>query len=381
MIMMGLKFMGRIPFRHVFINGLVRDIKRRKMSKSEGNIIDPLEMIDRYGTDALRFTLAALAIPGMDLSLSEERMAGYQAFANKIWNASRFVLMNLHGEVPPVKEQALTLADRWIRSRLTKVISELNEALEQYKFYEAADKIYHFIWHEFCDWYIELAKPALKEGNASTRSVLAGTLDSQLRLLHPFMPFLTEEIWQHLPQAGKSLTVASFPVADPDWIDEDVEARMRLLQAVIVETRTIRAENRIPPSRKIPLWLRARTEEERRLMASHEGDIQSLANVSRLEFKEDFSGGTRLLKGVAGPYEIAIPIEEDFDLEQEKGRLERELAKIALEAERIEERLRNPDFVKRAPGSVVEETKKKLLLVAEKKAKIEKNLSAIGGRS
>ncbi len=164
MIMMGLKFAKDIPFRHVFINGLVRDFKRRKMSKSEGNIIDPLEMIEKYGTDALRFTLAALAIPGMDLSLAEERMAGYQAFANKIWNASRFVLMNIQGEEFRLKEEELTLADRWIRSRLVGIIEELHDALENYKFYDAANKIYHFIWGEFCDWYIELVKPSLKQG-------------------------------------------------------------------------------------------------------------------------------------------------------------------------------------------------------------------------
>ncbi len=253
MIMLGLKFRGEIPFKHVFINGLVRDLKRRKMSKSEGNIIDPLEMIDKYGTDALRFTLAALAVPGMDLALSEERMAGYQAFANKIWNASRFVLMNLKSERPEVREADLTLADRWIRSRVSAVTAQLDESLTQYKFYEAADLLYHFIWHEFCDWYIEFAKVGLREGNATTEAVLADALDRILRLLHPFMPFITEEIWQHLPGAGQSIVVAPYPKAEAAWRDEAAEKTMALLQAVIVETRTIRAGNKIAPKDKLRL--------------------------------------------------------------------------------------------------------------------------------
>jgi valyl-tRNA synthetase len=194
----------------VYINGLVRDFRRRKMSKSEGNSIDPLEMIEKHGTDALRFTMAALAVPGADISLSEERMAGYRAFANKIWNASRFVLMSLEGEEFQVKEEELTLADRWIRSRLVEVIADLNEALEQYRFFEAADKIYHFIWHEFCDWYIELVKLDLKAGNQTSEAVLAETLDQILRLLHPFMPYITEEIWTYLPSSGKSLVTGSW---------------------------------------------------------------------------------------------------------------------------------------------------------------------------
>ena len=234
MIMMGLKFAGDIPFQHVFINGLVRDFKRRKMSKSEGNIVDPLEMMKKYGTDALRFTLASLAIPGMDISLSEERMAGYRAFVNKIWNASRFALINLHEEELVLNEEELTLADRWIRSRLTQAIDDMNTALEEYKFYEAADKIYHFVWHEFCDWYIELVKPSLKQGNRTSLAVLIDTLDQILRLLHPIMPFVTEEIWQHLPSDGHSLARAKFPTVDPHMIDKGEENAMNVLQNAIV---------------------------------------------------------------------------------------------------------------------------------------------------
>ncbi len=377
MIMMGLKFAKDIPFRHVFINGLVRDIKRRKMSKSEGNIIDPLEMIEKYGTDALRFTLAALAIPGMDISLSEERMAGYQAFANKIWNASRFVLMNISGEEHELDEQELTLADRWIRSRLARVIQELNASLEEYKFYEAAAKIYHFIWHEFCDWYVEMVKPALKEDNKSSEAVLVDTLDQILRLLHPFMPFISEEIWQHLPGSGKSLTAAAFPVAEEGFIDDNVESEMNFLQQAVVGVRTIRAENRLPPKQKIELWVRAK-DEEKRVMERNRVTIETLTNARRMEMFDRFPQEKKLLKGVAGSLEIAIPAEKGmFDLEQEKARIKKEIVKVGLDIEKIEKRLQDQNFLSGAPESFVLEIKERLKELQSKKIKLEESLTHI----
>jgi valyl-tRNA synthetase len=378
MIMMGLKFAKDIPFRHVYINGLVRDFKRRKMSKSEGNIIDPLEMIDKYGTDALRFTMAALAIPGADISLSEERMAGYRAFANKIWNASRFVLMSLEGEEFQAKEEELTLADRWIRSRLAEITAELNNALEQYKFYDAADKIYHFIWHEFCDWYIELVKPDLKAGNKTSEAVLAETLDHILRLLHPFMPYITEEIWKYLPSSGKSLVIASFPQGDKNLKDKKAEKGMKYLQEAIIGVRTIRAENRIPPRQKIELWIKVKKDEEKRVILDNQTYIQTLANIRKIETLDQFPDEKKLLKGIAGSWEIAIPIEEGvFNLEQEKQRLDKELAKITQDIERIEKRLQNSDFLKRAPKNVIQETKGRLQELQAKKAKLEESLEHI----
>jgi len=384
MIMMGLKFARDIPFRHVFINGLVRDVKRRKMSKSEGNIIDPLEMIEKYGTDALRFTLAALAIPGMDLSLAEERMAGYQAFANKIWNASRFVLMNIQGEEFCLKEEELTLADRWIRSRLVGIIEELNDALENYKFYEAANKIYHFIWHEFCDWYIELVKPSLKQGNKTSEAVLVDTLDQILRLLHPFMPFITEEIWHHIPSSEKSLVVTSFPQARKDLKDEEADREMKFLQEAIVGIRTIRAENRIPPKKKVDLCVKVKDERkvgkkaEAEIIRHNKEYIQALANIRQVEILDHFPQQKKFLKGMAGSWEIAIPIEEGvFNLNQEKQRLEKELSKIMLEIEKIESRLKNTNFLNRAPKEVIKETKGKLRDLRDKKTKLEESLKHI----
>jgi valyl-tRNA synthetase len=377
MIMMGLKFTGRIPFRQVFINGLVRDFRRRKMSKSEGNIINPLEMIDKYGTDALRFTMAALAIPGMDLSLSEERMLGYRAFVNKIWNASRFVLMNLDEDGPEVEEGKLTLADRWIRSRLSDVTQELESSLEQYKFYEGAEKLYHFVWHEFCDWYIEMAKPSLKAGNTTTKAVLAESLDQILRLLNPFMPFVTEEIWQHLPVHGKSLAVAPFPRPEPGWKNARAEGEMRLLQDLVIEVRTIRAENKIPPQRRIALWLRSPGKKAAETIPDIRTYILALANCSDIRVLDRFPEDKRLLKGVSGGWEVAIPLDGAFDLGAERARLEKEIRKVQAEAEQVQERLRSRDFMERAPESVIAKARQSQDELLTKKLKLEKSLEQL----
>ncbi len=377
MIMMGLKFAGDIPFRHVFINGLVRDFKRRKMSKSEGNSIDPLEMMEKYGTDALRFTLTALAIPGMDISLSEERMAGYRAFVNKIWNASRFALINLQEGELELKEKELTLADRWIRSRLTKAVGDMNSALTEYKFYEAADKIYHFVWHEFCDWYIELVKPSLNQGNRTSLAVLIDTLDQILRLLHPIMPFVTEEIWQHLPSDGISLALAEFPTPDAGMRDKEEERAMKVLQNAIVELRTLKAENQIPLKQKINLWIKCGKAEEKAIR-EHMVYFEVLANVESLEILDEFPEGQMMLKGVAGSIEMAIPLQEGLvDFAKEKLRLEKELTKIKVEIEKIEKRLGNEAFVKKAPQQVVEETKSRLQELHDRHKRLSENLTHV----
>ncbi|MEW5901791.1 MAG: valine--tRNA ligase, partial [Acidobacteriota bacterium] len=377
MIMMGLKFTGDIPFRHVFINGLVRDFRRRKMSKSERNIIDPLEMIAKYGTDALRFTMAALAIPGMDLSLSEDRMQGYRAFVNKIWNASRFVLLNLGEDEHKVLEKEMTLADRWILNRLSGITVELEAALEQYKFYEAAEKIYHFVWHEFCDWYIEMAKPELQKGNRTTRAMLAKTLDQILRLLHPFMPFVTEELWSHLPGHGKSLALAPFPSGKPEALEEDAEAKMRLLQDIVTEVRTIRAEHKIPRQRRVEVWLKAPGEKDKALIPEIRPYILALANGSEVRLHDHFPSGARVFKGIAGAFEVAILLEGAADWQAERARLEREVKKAQAEIEKMEGRLQNKDFLERAPQEVIDEAKSALLGLRDKKAKLEKSLAQI----
>jgi len=378
MIMMGLKFMGDIPFKHVFINGLVRDFKRQKMSKSVGNIIDPLVMIDKYGTDALRFTLAALAIPGMDISLSEERMTGYRTFVNKIWNAARFVLMNLKESEYMVKEEELTLVDRWIRSRMTTITREMNESLEQYKFYEAADKIYHFIWHEFCDWYLELVKPELKKRNNTSYAVLIDMLDRILKLLHPFMPFGTEDIWQKLPGGGESLVTAEFPAEEDAWCDKDAEKVLNQLQKLIIEIRTIKAENRIPPRKEIDLWVKAGDIAEKQIVRENQECIQFLACVRSIKNMEEFPCGKKFLKGIAGNVEIGIPLTEGLvDLGKEQQRLKKELLKVKSEIGKIKSRLENENFCSRAPMEVFRKTEECLHELQDKKEKLNKNLKHI----
>jgi valyl-tRNA synthetase len=343
-------------------------------------------MIDKYGTDALRFTLAALAVPGMDLALSEERMAGYQAFANKIWNASRFVLMNLQEGRPDFRESELTFADRWIRSRLSAVTAALTASLEQYKFYEAADLLYHFIWHEFCDWYIEFAKVSLRKGNPTTGAVLADALDRILRLLHPFMPFITEEIWQHLPGTGKSITVADFPRPEPGWRDEALESEMALIQEVVEETRKIRTENKIAPKEKIKLILVEGHEESTSNMSGKATVIRTesellrgLTGAAELEFGVAMPAGDDLLRGVTGPCEIGIIPPKPTDLGQERDRLARELAKVAAEAEKIERKLANADFVAKAPAAVVAETRARLDELEARRTKLGQNLAGLAG--
>lgn len=376
MIMMGLKFMKDVPFREVFINGLVRDLKKRKMSKSEGNIIDPLEMIDKYGTDALRFTLASLAVPGMDIALSEERMAGYRAFANKIWNASRFVLMNLGEEKLEPDQQALSLPNRWIRSRLTRVIEQLNDSLKNYKFYEAAETIYHFIWHEFCDWYIEFIKPELKESNKNTQAVMEDTLDKILKLLHPFMPFITEEIWHHLPASGLSLLTESWPEANRRWLDEEAEETMRFLQALISEIRTIRAENQLPVKEKVNLWI-SEGKKSHSLSGPPEEAIRQLAGVDKIEYVTEMPAANNLLRGVAGTTEIGLQLARAIDSAQEIERLQKELARLEEDLAKLVFRLENPDFKQRAPQAVVAEHQQRRQELQLKREKLLKSLSQL----
>jgi len=291
--------------------------------------------------------------------------------------------MNIGEEDLRIKEQELTLADKWIRSRIDRMIEELNEALEEYKFYEAADKIYHFVWHEFCDWYIELVKPALKEKNKTSQAVLVESLDLILKLLHPFMPFITEEIWQHLPKSQKSLSVASFPQSDKSLRDEKAEIGMGHLQKAIVEIRTIRAENKIPPKKKVDLRVKVKEEVkvsdkvEIEILNQHKSHIQALANIRDIEFVDDFPPGRKLLKGVVGSWEMAISLEDILDLEQEKKRLEREISKVSSDIEKLESRLKNKNFIGRAPENVVQETKERLKSLQDRKLKLEESLKDI----
>jgi valyl-tRNA synthetase len=389
MIMMGLKFMGDVPFREVYIHGLVRDSQGQKMSKSKGNTIVPAEVADRYGTDAVRFTMAILAAPGNDIPLAPERMDGYRAFANKLWNATRFVLMKIEGVRARAERAPATLADRWILSRLHRTVGEVESALGQYRFDRAADAVYHFVWHELCDWYIELAKPDFAAAErepgsdeaalraATTRAVLLEVLDVTLRLLHPFMPFLTEELWGRLPGSAGLLSRAAWPASDAARIDAAAEADMQVVQDVAVAVRHMRIESNIDPSRRIDVLVRADAELARVLdqATASLGQLVRAGSVRRVErFDPDLVAARGVTRGV----EIAIPLAALLDLDAERDRLRRDLDKIEREIESRAKRLANTSFLERAPEDVVKRERKLQTELLERKSRLDESLAKLG---
>ena len=370
MIMMGLKFMGREPFRDVYIHALVRDAEGQKMSKSKGNVIDPLAVMDKYGTDALRFTLAAMASPGRDIKLSEERIEGYRNFANKLWNAGRFIVMNLEGPraTAPVAERPV--ADRWILSRLHRCIGEVTASLETYRFDEAANTLYHFIWHEYCDWYVELAKPALADKAspeaALTRTTLIETFETLLRLLHPFMPFITEEIWQAIPHAGESIMVARYPTMDGAFIDEVVERETEVTLNVIAEVRNMRSVHKAESFKHLSGMVWVEDEVIARHLEAKRPLISKLAGLTDLKIRKmkdkaaelpaNAATGSVVLPG-GHLLDIAIPLSADtMDIPREITQKEKRLKELTGQLEQDEKKLSNPEFVAKVPPDVLKKT-------------------------
>lgn len=388
MMMMGLKFMGDVPFRDVYIHGLVRDEKGEKYSKTRGNVVDPLELIDRFGADALRFTLAALTMPGSDLKLSETRTEGYRHFANKIWNASRFVLMNLSGWVPggePVhpSPEAFSLPDRWIRGRLNETIRCVRKSLEEYKFNEACHVLYQFIWHEFCDWYLEMTKLYLyREGDPErqdlTRRTLSETLDAILRLLHPFMPFISEEIWQQLPQRkeNESIMVAEFPQPDQRFDDRGVEEEATGIIEVVDALRNIRGEMNLPPSEQISVHLRTQSDEAGKRLGKQDAFIRFLAQAGQLSVGKDIEKPVYCAYALVREVEIFVPMDR-ARMEEEARRLQKEILKIEKESAFVIKKLSNEQFLAKAPPEVVREVKGKALEFESQRRKLEENLAKI----
>ena len=391
MMMMGLKFRGDVPFRDVYIHGLVRDERGEKYSKTRGNVVDPLDLIDRFGADALRFTLAASTMPGSDLKLSESRTEGYRHFANKIWNASRFALMNLEKfnvdeiahEVPP---EDFSLPDRWIRGRLNQVIREVHQSLEEYKFNEASHTLYHFIWHEFCDWYLEMTKLYLyKEGDRKrqnlTQRTLIEVLDAILRLLHPFMPFITEEIWQQLPgrKENESIMVAEFPKPHERYDDETVANEMGLIIEITHSLRNIRGEMNLPPGEQITVLFRTRTEEVEGKLRENQSFIQFLALVKEFKFGRDLEKPLYSAFVVVRDVEIFVPMERSR-MEEEAKRLQKEILKIEKEGAFVMKKLSNEQFLSKAPPEVVQEVKEKALEFRTQREKLEESLVKIKER-
>ncbi len=383
MTMMGMRFAGDVPFRTVFLNGLVRDERGEKMSKTRGNDVDPLDVISRHGTDALRFTLAALATPGNDPSLGEARLLGYKAFVNKLWNASRFVLMNLEGERAPIGDGAtLPLASRWIRSRLQAVARAVDSALEGFRFDQAANELYHFVWDELCDWYLEASKVLLADGAEAprARTVLLETLEATLRLLHPLVPFVTEEIWQRLPREGgaPSIMVAPFPTADPAADDRLAEAGMAALMRLVVAIRTIRATYEVEPRRRIEVTVVAPGEADRAFVLQHAGLVRALAVLANLTVSAQDAEGQHVIRQPVASMEVCIPMAGLFDIAAEKTRLGKERLKIDAELDGLRRRLENPQFVERARSEIVAQNRERVAELAERRRRVEEMLGMLG---
>ena len=394
MIMMGLKFMGDVPFRQVHINGIVRDASKKKMSKTLGNVIEPLQLLDEYGADAVRFTLSSMAVPGTDIPFSTDRMKGYSAFANKIWNAARFVLMNLRAgdeasgpkaidEMLSREREQMPLEDRWILHRLNQISGEIAEALDKFRFHEASSLIYQFFWHEFCDWYIELVKPAFSDtdaagGRRAARvAVVLHVLDGALRVLHPFMPFITEEIWQSLPHEGDSIMVQAFP--KPDRVREDSGAYQSFqeLMELIGSLRAARAEMDIEPKKILGAVFAIRDPKVLGLIQSNLEKVRLLGRVGEIEFSEGLPAGRVLLKGVWKSGEFGLDLQGTIDYKSERERLGRERARIVGDIDKIAKKIGSSDFMARAPEAVVEENKARHAELLARLERVESNLAKL----
>ena len=376
-----------VPFRQVYIHALVRDAERQKMSKTKGNVVDPLDVIERFGTDATRFTLAAMAAPGTDIAFNESRTDGYRAFANKIWNAARFMFMNVDRIEPGLRPgtgsetrshagnagagiagfRVGTLEDRWIRSRFNRVAADVNDALSTYRFHEAANRIYDFFWGELCDWYLELIKPRLNYEEGADKSAariacanLVNLFDGSLRLLHPVMPFITEEIWQAMYEGKpplKSIALAGFPQADEQQFDLAAETEMAILQDLIVAVRNLRAELRIQPKVRVPIEIFAHEPAIHTMIRHNRGAIERLASVETIKFVEGSLGKLPGARSTAR-FDVHVVFERKIDVAAECERLKRELEKIEKGIASGQKQLGNEQFLAKAPANVVENLRK-----------------------
>ena len=431
MIMMTLKFTGEVPFKQVYVHGLVRDAEGHKMSKSKGNVLDPLDLIDgidldtlvekrtrglmqpqkekqinkrtrkefpeginAYGTDALRFTFLSLASTGRDIKWDMGRIEGYRNFCNKIWNAARYVLMNTESQDCGLDadsgEISLSLADRWIVSALQRAEQEVTEALDQFRFDVASHAAYEFIWNEYCDWYLELSKPVLYGDEYSeaekrgTRRTLVRVLEAVLRLAHPFMPFITEEIWQKVaPLAGKSgnepatIMRQPFPVSDREQLDPQAESDIEWIKAVITVVRNIRGEMRIPPSKTLEVYLHNGKDTDRERLANNHNFMCRLAKLERITWLTAEDSAPASATGLVGDMEILVPMAGLIDKEAEIERLGKEIDKLRNEVARGEGKLRNPNFVDKAPDEVVAKERQKLDDHRSQQARLEEQMEKI----
>jgi valyl-tRNA synthetase len=377
-MMMGLHFMKDVPFRDVYIHALVRDAYGKKMSKSKGNVIDPLELMDQFGTDAFRFTLTALAAQGRDIKLSEDRIAGYRHFVNKLWNSARFVLMNLDEQPPERSDENYSLPERWILTRLSQVSEQVIKALDEYRFNDAAGLCYQFVWHEFCDWYLEMVKQNLY-GEAESlkqrsRFVLQKALTAVLKLLHPFMPFITEEIWQRLPGSTGSIMIAEFPTPPSFERDEKALREMDLLVSIITGIRNIRGEMNIPPAKRVDVFIEVPDIDSHRIVLANLEHIQNLAKVQSVKVDSKIPKPEASATAVCGENQVHVLLKGLLDFEEEKKRLRKEINKIQKEIDFSEKKLSRKDFIDKAPREIVDGVKEKVELMRLQLAKMNRNL-------
>ena len=385
MMMMGLYFMDEVPFDDVYIHALVRDENGKKMSKSKGNVIDPLKVIDEYGADAFRFTLAAFAAQGRDVKMSESRVEGYRHFVNKLWNASRFALMHITAKDTRFDYAKLSLTEKWILSRCARTSRAVKDGIENYKFNEAASAVYQFVWHEFCDWFLETAKPALyeKEGvqrRDCARSVLSKVLEDILIMLHPFMPFVTEEIYHILPATKGSVMAACYPYDEHEYKtrrDKTIEKEMDFVFGLISGIRNIRSEMNIQPSMKIKVLAHTMDEKEKISIAENKSIIVNLAALESFYFCEPDNVPSSSASSVIGSTTCFVLLEGVVDFDKEILRLEKELEKNTRDLLAAQKRLHNESFLEKAPENVIQKVKDQHAELGEKNNKLKENLERI----
>ena len=382
MVMLGLRFMGDVPFRDVFVTALVRDFEGKKMSKSSGNVIDPIDVIDVYGTDALRFTLGSIAVPGRDINLAEERIEHNRNFVSKIWNASRLVIMNLADyEVTDAMPDNLELSDRWIMSRLSGLIEHVDAGMDAYNFSVAGKALHQFFWGDFCDWYLELVKPRLYRGTPEEKRaaqfVAHRVLECSMRLLHPYMPFVTEELWQKLPGTDESIMVAPWPDALEFPLDDEAEREMEMLQSVIAGIRSARSEHGIPPNGKVDAVLVCESEELLGILERQLGYLVSLAGLTGVEFALQTPGEGFGMRVVVEGAEAYLSWESGVDTGEEIDRLARRLAKVEADLVRVTAKLASVGFISKAPAPIVEKEREKERELSETRDKLTEQIQAL----
>ncbi len=372
MIMMGLKFMGDVPFRDVYIHALVRDAEGQKMSKSKGNVIDPLHVMEQFGTDALRFTLASMASPGRDIKLAEERIEGYRNFANKIWNAARFAHMYLAGEKESQPPTDRSFPGLWIRSRLNDTIQTVTMELDAYRFDRATSALYQFFWHEYCDWYLELIKPVLQDPlhpqGPATRQTLQDTLEVFLRLLHPFMPFISEEIWQTLPHEGETIVTQSYPVPQTHWHEPSAEETFRLFEQSISLIRNARVLLSYPPGQDVRVFVAHEEPAANTTLGTLEQDLAHIGRgrISPVPIAQWPT--SNILRLVTDGVTVGVSVEEDVDLKKALDRLVKQTEETDKESQRLDGKLNNADFVSKAPTEVITDHQDRLRALSRDRA-------------